>query len=262
MSLTIAHADDAGFFSCCTVKLHYIVEYINEHHKLPTNINSDRLFTLYNPVPSTDITYTFFKPPHAYDYTYKNALIWHYKHQFEPYSMLDFANILPLVKIYFEPSQTIKAIEHNLVKNYDICHDNCIALYYRGTDKSCETLIDSYESFYNKLIELQQHINNKQIQILIQTDTSQFLEYMMSKLTDMKNVIIIKELLPSHTNYGTHHERTKEQNYNDIQQLCAVVQIAAKCRYIICSSGSVSNWIVLYRGNADNVYQNLNYKWI
>ena len=36
----------------------------------------------------------------------------------------------------------------------------------------------------------------------------------------------------------------------------------SKCKYIICGSGNCSIWIMFYRENANNVFQNLNGEWL
>jgi len=42
----------------------------------------------------------------------------------------------------------------------------------------------------------------------------------------------------------------------------AITIIMAKCNYIVCSSGNCSIWTMFYRGNAENVFQNLNGEWV
>ena len=42
----------------------------------------------------------------------------------------------------------------------------------------------------------------------------------------------------------------------------AITIIMSKCKYIICGSGNCSIWIMLYRNNSNNVYQNLDRKWL
>ena len=124
-------------------------------------------------------------------------------------------------------------------------------------------MIDSFESFHNKLDEVLTSIDNKNIQILIQTDSSQFLDYITSKNTNNKyNLIVIKELTTSYTSMGIHYENTKKQNYIDITNLLSIVLIISKCKYIICSSGNVSIWMMYYRENTKNIYQNLNLMWV
>jgi hypothetical protein len=58
--LRISHKDDAGFFSCCSIKLEAIINYFNENKKLPSEIDGKHLFKLYKPRNCNDITYHFF----------------------------------------------------------------------------------------------------------------------------------------------------------------------------------------------------------
>lgn len=41
----------------------------------------------------------------------------------------------------------------------------------------------------------------------------------------------------------------------------AITIIMSKCKYIICGTGNCSKWIMLYRGNFNNVCQNLISGW-
>lgn len=42
----------------------------------------------------------------------------------------------------------------------------------------------------------------------------------------------------------------------------AITIIMSKCKFILCSSGNCSIWIMYYRGNCKNVFQYLNDKWL
>lgn len=44
------------------------------------------------------------------------------------------------------------------------------------------------------------------------------------------------------------------------QIMLASVLISSKCEYIICGSSNVSLWIILFRGNSNNIYQYLSPK--
>jgi hypothetical protein len=260
MSLVITH--NWGFFSCCSVKLHNIIEYVNNTKKLPDKIDCLQQFSqFYKPNPNIDITYDFFKYPFSSEYTYGDRIDYHNEYQFKQYSTLDFKNIIPICNIYFQPSQQIESRRDEFIIKYNICVNNCIAVYYRGTDKHGETCIDSFESFHNKLTELLKSIHNDNIQILLQSDSAQFLDYMKENNYD-KNLIIIQEVSGSYTYTGCHNERTKKQNYDDMQNLLPIVLIMSKCKYVICTSGNASLWILLYRGNSNNVHQNLLCKWM
>jgi hypothetical protein len=56
-------------------------------------------------------------------------------------------------------------------------------------------------------------------------------------------------------------KKTQEQNYYDMFNLFSIFLIISKCKYIICGSGNVSQWIMFYRGNNKNVHQFLEDKW-
>ena len=77
-----------------------------------------------------------------------------------------------------------------------------------------------------------------------------------------KNVIIIKEVNTTYNFIGIHYENSNTENYSEIQKLFAVLLIIAKCKHIICSSNNFSIWTMYYRGNAENVNQNLNKTWL
>lgn len=257
--LSITH--NAGFFSCCSVRICRILNYFSKYKLLPSAIDSSNMFSMYKINNNTDVTYDFFE---HYDNIndkiiyVKEIPINRYNFQFSNYKDVDYKSIIPFVKKYFTPSLNIKYIFNNLKIKYNIDHNNCIGLYYRGTDKCAETRIDTYENYYNKLIELTNKEPN--LQILIQTDTAQFLNYINEK--KINNVIVISENSVSHTNRGIHKEKAPSDNYNDIQTLFATFLIISKCKYIICSSGNCSIWMMYYRENANNVFQNLNKVWL
>jgi hypothetical protein len=254
---------NAGFFSCCSVKLCKIIQYFTDNKFLPKTIDSSSQFMMYKTANNMDITYDFF----INDNSINNEIIYEKyiyiddcNFQFENYKTVDYKSIIPFVKKYFTPSIQITNIYDKLLLKYNINTDNCIGLYYRGTDKHIETLIDTFDSYYNKLNEIINKENN--IQILIQTDSAQFLDYLKQKCINNKNVIIIKENSTSYTNTGIHHEKSRHENYIDIQNLFATFLIISKCKYVLCSSGNCSIWMMYYRGNADNVHQNLNKVWL
>lgn len=268
--LVIQHC--AGFFSCCTVKLNKIVDFAILHNSFPKNIDGTGLFELYklHEQINQDITHVFFRHPTELPEPIDHALhsvrfcVWE---QLKPYSQFDYKNVVPIVKKFFEPSAQIIALVNQLENKYGIDPGNCIAVYYRGTDKIIETPLDSFQSYYAKLNELlSQHSDNHGCKILLQSDSAQFFDYMKDKFRDSthsSNLVIIDEIAPSsNTTAGTHNERNRQTNHSDIKHLLAVVLTISKCKHIICSSGNVSQWMTLYRGNAVNVHQNLNLKWV
>jgi hypothetical protein len=265
----IAHS--AGFFSCCSIKLNAIVEFANLHRLFPKHINGTGLFTFYKvrEQMNQDITHVFFKHPSGSELPEPivSKINYNHGHQLVPYSQLDYKNVLPVVQKFFEPSAQIIALVSQFENKYGIDAGNCIAVYYRGTDKITETALDSFDSYYAKLSELLSHSDNHGCKILLQSDVAHFFDYMKAKFRDSPhsaNLVIIYEVVPTRsTVMGAHIERIGQPiNHSDIKHLLAVVVLISKCKRIICSSGNVSLWMMMYRGHSENVHQSLNLKWL
>lgn len=245
-----------GFFSCCSVKLFYIIQYYNQSKTLP-KVNSDNLYVLYQ--PRNDITFDFFKP-----YLNINVSIMCDStifidincYQFTDYSKVDYSRILPFVNKYFSPSDEILQTQMKLKQAYNILPDNTIGVYYRGTDKKNETIIDSFESYYSKTNDI---LKRTSMQVLIQSDSKDFITYMKDRLP---NAIVILENDTSSLNTGIHHVKSREENYKDIKNLFPTFLILSECKHLICGSSNGSIWMMFYRGNTKNVHQNLNQKWL
>lgn len=251
----------AGFFSCCAVKLYRIIEFYKINKSLPTEVDGSQQFIMYKINSMVDITFDFFEHYNNLSIDLdidKDANIISWDEQFIDFKKVDYKSIAPFVKKYFTPSITIKNIFNHLLLKYNINTEKCIGLYYRGTDKHSETKIDSFDSYYHKLTEIIKKENN--LTILLQTDSTQFLDYIKSK--DLNNIIIINENATSCTNHGIHNETPSYQNYINMHNLFATFLIISKCKYVICSSSNCSIWMMYYRENANNVYQNLNREWV
>jgi hypothetical protein len=258
------HGHPAGFFSCCSRRLIEIIEYFKNKKHMPSEVDSSLTFIMYKPSPGTDITNIFFKDYHevdiAFNYArdFSGAKIMDPFDQFHSYKTLDFKHITPFVKKYFTPSSIIQSKVDALVSKYNIFPDNCVGVYYRGTDKISETQLGSYDSYYLKIKELVDA--NPKIQILVQSDAAPFIDFLKSK--SLPNIIIITENYASYATKGIHYEKTAAENYADIQTLMATLLIITKCKYIICSSGNGSVWMMYLRGNAQGVMQNLHCNWM
>lgn len=265
-TLIVKHT--AGFFSCCSVKLHMIVKFINSYKVFPQRVNGVDLFTLYK-LPeqeNQDITHVFFEHPSEIP-TPISKINYIHEHQYIAYSQLDYKNLMPVMKTFFEPSAQIVEIVRQFENKYGIDAENCIAVYYRGTDKISETQLDSFDRYYDKLTEvLNTNHDDTNCKILLQSDSAQFFYYMKCKFRDSRhsaNLVIIDEIAPTtSTTLGAHYERTGQRNHSDIKHLLAAVVLISKCKHVICSSGNVSTWMMLYRGNSANVHQNLNLAWL
>jgi len=253
MSVIVTY--NAGFFACCSVKLTRIVEYVNHHSKIADSVDSSLQFEYYKKDNNRDVTFDFFEHyDNKKDIIINFPINYHWDHQFLDYSTLDYNDIVPLIQKYFSPSTQIIHTMESLEQKYHIDYNNTIAVYYRGTDKYKETQIPSFEIFYDKICELREL--HKNTQIIIQTDTSPFVDYMNDK--KLENVLFFTENVTSYSNIGIHFENTYEQNYKDMFHLFPIFLILSKCKYIICGTSNVSHWIMMYRGNSNNMQQYYN----
>lgn len=255
--LRITH--NAGFFSCCSVKLSKIVEFINSRKKLPDAIDSSRQFNWYKPNKDIDITYDYFQHydnikniESSFPITYGDI------HQFKNYSNLDYKGITPLIKKYFSPSIEIDEIVKNIESKYNLNYGNICVLFYRGNDKNRETQkcgYNEYLEYANQII-----IKNPDTVFLIQSDETEFIDFMTNKFPD--NSFYFKdEIRHMKKCNNTVDKIMYSQNYDFSKKYLAITIIMSKCEFIICGSGNCDIWIMLYRGNNKNVIQNLNGSW-
>jgi hypothetical protein len=249
---------NAGFFSCCSIKLMDIVNFINFNKNIPDSVDSSQHFDLYKNNNNEDITYNYFE---HYDNIKTNIIYpinYHHENQFIDYSKLDYTNISPLIKKYFSPSKTINDIIDNMEKKYNLIYENICVLFYRGNDKIKETKLcgyNEYLKFANEII-----IKNPHILFLIQSDESEFIEFMTDKFP--ANSFYFKDEIRHMKKCNNSVDLTmRDTNSEFSKKYLAITIIMSKCKYIICGSGNCSIWIILYRNNNNNVIQNFNGTW-
>lgn len=251
---------NAGFFSCCSVRLHDIVKYFNEKKYLPEIVDSSKSLQWYKTDTSVDITNEYFE-----DYNkitiLKPRFNINYKHnyQFNDYSTLQFKDLNPLIKKYFTPSVSVKIIINNIENKYNLDYDNICVLFYRGNDKITETSLSSYNdylTFTQKILA-----KNANIKFLIQSDETEFINFMKQQFP--KNHIIFNdEIRHMNKQISTVDLKIKDNILEFSKNYLAITIIMSKCKYIICGSGNCSIWIMFYRNNNNNTVQYLNKKWI
>ena len=254
MSVVLTH--NAGFFSCCSVKLTDIVKFINLNAKIPDIVDSSLQFEWYKNNNDKDITYEYFEHYNNIQNTeIKCPINYHWRYQFINYSNLDYKCITPLIKKYFSPSKNIQDIINNIEKKYNLVYENTCALFYRGNDKNRETKIcgyDEYLKYANGIIK-----NNPNVLFLIQSDETEFIEFMTEKFPN--NSFYFKdEIRHMKKCDDTVDIKMKDTNKEFSKFYLAITIIMSKCKYIICGSGNCSIWIMFYRENSKNVIQNLN----
>jgi hypothetical protein len=251
-----------GFFSCCSIKLMYIVLYANLFLKIPDYVDSSQLFLWYKEEDKErDITYNYFE-----HYNNINEIIniktpienISENSQYNIYSLLDFNSINPFVKKYFSPSKSILKFIEDIEKKYNIDYNNICVLFYRGNDKNRETVICDYSEYLvyaNKILE-----NNPDILFLIQSDETEFINFISEKFPN--NSFYLKDEIRHIPKCdSTVDIILKDKNPVFSKYYLAITIIMSKCKYIICGTGNCSFWIILYRGNSNNVIQNSNNKW-
>jgi hypothetical protein len=181
-----------------------------------------------------------------------------YGHQFLVYSNLKNNNIIPVVKKYFSPSLEIKNIITNMETKYNIDYKNVCVLFYRGNDKNTETTICSYDEYITIAKDIL--CKHPQIKFLVQSDETEFITEIMTTFPN-NSFLFNDEIRHMNKCKSTVDICMNLENYKYSKYYLAITIIMSKCQYIICGSGNCSLWIMFYRENNNNVYQNLNGVW-
>lgn len=263
--LKVSHNE--GFFSCCSVILEKIIEYFNiTCGEFPEKVCTKDSFGLYKPLKyeTKDIMYEFFMPPSGGDEaqfsTPRPPVDYFHHYQYNNYKRFDYKNITPFIEKYFQPSEEIQNIIEFLEYTYGIDYKNTCVLFYRGNDKATETTLPTYRQMAERAIKI--YNENPNIQFLIQSDETEFIEMMTLLFPDnsfyFKNEIRHIKRAREHQVDKTAAECIhckKESNFKFIKIFLAITIIMSKCKYVVCSSGNCSMWIMFYRGNANDVFQ-------
>ena len=242
-SLIITH--NAGFFSCCTIRLFKIIEYFNTYKVLPKTVNSEEQFNFYKNKTRNDITSNYFDMTAEQSIEFEDTITLTSdtsELQFSNYRNINFGKVKPFIEKYFSLSSTILTLIEKIKEQYSLDYRNLCSVYYRGTDKSRETNIGNFDEYIMKAEMIK--MNNPTIEFLLMTDEPKYINIFKRRFP---STVVVSEVDTS--------DRFIHSLY-----LLAAVSIISKTKYIICGSGNVSNWIMFYRGNADNVYQYLNHK--
>ena len=262
-----------GFFACCMDILRIITTHYNKNKSIPSSIDTSQQFSIYKPSHTNggDIMNHFFIKENSNNdiningnsnsntsIKYINNIQSKFDHyfQFRKYNEIDYLEIKPFIDTYFSPAQEIIDIENRIIAKYNININEYCAVYYRGTDKKSETKIGQFDNYINKMNELLTADNN--IKFIVQSDSKEFIDTITSKFN---NSISFDENVSSSSDKGIHNEKTPDENYIIMKNFLAIVYLISKCKYIICSSGNCSIWMMLFRGNAINVKQFLNDQW-
>lgn len=258
---TIYITHNAGFFSCCSVKLHTIVNYINTRRRLPLGVDSSAQFDWYKSPGEGDVTYKYFEHPNNINTDLQSPLEtvpFNHKYQFVDYSKLRYQRILPIVKKYFTPSAEIYSMISLMEQKYELDYSNLCVLFYRGNDKVTETSLCSYGEYLEKAREVLSI--NPNAKFIIQSDETEFIQFIDKHIPG--SIVFYDEIRHMNKCVSTVDVKMKEDIDKFSKYYLAITVIMAKCRNVVCGSGNCSLWIMFYRGNSVGVFQNLNSKWL
>lgn len=232
-SIIVNH--DAGFFSCCIIRLEAIINYYIKYKKPPKNINCTNQFNLYKDNINDDVSNIFFKEIRNSKINFNTNLIYfnteNGEEQFIDYSNINYQNIKPFIDKYFTPSSNIERKILNFKKSLNIDFSNTCGIRYRGTDKSLEMIQPSIAEILDKAIL----IKNKypSIKFLLLSDEFYFIKSAKSVLGNCCLVI----------------EDDHKSKLCEVSNFVATVYIMSKCKYLITTSGNAELWMRLFRGN-------------
>jgi hypothetical protein len=257
-TLKITH--DAGFFSCCSVGLHFIVNFFNENKMLPTDVDRSSQFNQYKENHDQDLSKLFYNKNH-FDIKYQNCIDFFWEKQFEKYSELDFNNLTLFIQRYYAVSDLILNKVFEIQQRIGVDYENIIAVCYRGNDKCSETQIGSYETYIEQIDMVYEKMDDPLI--FIQTDEVEFLEKIQEKYV---NVFYLDEIpiIKKNTSLSIQHtiSNYKKEKFEFALNFLASMIFMSKCNHLITHSGNVGLWIAMYRGHFNNSFQYLKGEWV
>lgn len=252
---------NAGFFSNSTIRLMDIVTYYNRNGRLPDEVDSSEQWLHYKSYPGDRLdTYYFTEQNNIegfglVDTPYiDNCMAF----QFDSYKNIKFNQLNPFIDKYFTPSDIVTDILKGYQDKYNLDYKNLCAVFYRGNDKIIEMEVSPYDVFINKAREIKEA--NPSIRFLVQPDETEFLQAFMAafpdsiyftetpSITKQKSAVFFETKLSERKEYGA--------------KFMAAVLAISKCNTIITHSGNCGLWAALYRGNADNIHQVFENKWL
>ena len=258
--LVIVH-NNSGFFSCCSVRLDKIVQFYNKYKQLPSLVDSSEQFMWYKPTgrETESITADYFKESDSI-IKFTGQIQYENWYQYLDYKTINFKRLSPFINKYFSPANDIRTFVEILEAKYCIDYKNLGVLFYRGNDKVTETANAPYQDYLDRARKIQ--AENPNVRFLVQSDETEFIETMMSKLL-YPTFFMGDEIRHIKKSINTVDKVwTRDENYKFSQLYLAITIIMSKAKYIICGSGNCSIWICLYRGNTDGVQQFLKTAWI
>ncbi len=251
MSKILKVTHNAGFFSCCSVRLFDIINYFNSNKELPQEVDSSDQFKIHKN-ENIDITNIFFSNSdenivYDKDVVFSNA---DNEPQFSDYNLINYDQVTPFINKYFKPSDTTKNTIDKFISKYNIKLDETCGVFYRGLDKHRETDVADYETYIKKCLDIRSKYN---VRFFVQTDESEFLKAFINVFPDTIYISEIPTMSKSDT-LLTYHIPMENRVEFGVNFLSATM-ILSRCKYLVTHSGNCGKWACLFRGNINNVYQ-------
>ena len=246
MELIVNHS--AGYFSNMTIRLYELLSFMRTYNCYPDYIDSSNQFGFYKSNFNENLSEVYIKKiddeiPFVIPELDKDFMAF----QFDDYKTLDFEGLKNIVYKYFSLGELIVNTKTELKNKYQL--DKYISVFYRGNDKSIETVNPPYELFIKKAKELE-YLG---LPFLVLPDECAFLTAFKKEI---KNVITLDETpcadLPD-SNLIFKLSKDKRPQYGAVYN--AVISMLSEGEHLITHSGNGGVWACLYRGNANNVHQ-------
>lgn len=241
-----------GFFSCCSVGVFDIINYIKEHKTVP-EVDFSRIFSVYKKDPNEnvhDMTFNvdksqFIDIDKILNLNYSRLSLFDYRDE-------NINDVQQIVKRWFTPNDIVRNHIDSFIEKYEIDFEKTLAVCFRGTDKYLEIKEAKYEDFASNVRNIMEKQNLDRV--LIQTDQQQFLDFFEKNYSDIP-FFNIKEIPTSIKKGFIYRDTIKNDKIYHAQMFLAALKIVSGCKFLINHTGNVARWIVKYRGSTNNMIQ-------
>jgi hypothetical protein len=232
---------NAGFFSCCTVRLVGILEYFSAFQRPPRVVDSSQQFGWYKRNPLEDVTSQFFKNREDVEIPWKGLPVritdTGQEHQFSDYSRLNYAALRPFIERYFTPSDEIQQLADQIERSSPVPFGEICSVLFRGGDKKLETTQPSFAEVVLKAAQLR--LRHPELRFLVQSDEPDFLEYAQRELEG--------------TCFFVNGSRSDPMTH--ISLYLASIMVISRTRFVISTSGNGEMWTRFFRGHGQDTQQ-------
>jgi hypothetical protein len=246
-----------GLFSISSVILFEIIKHKKNTGINPEILDSSNTYAWYR-YTNKNIFYDFFKISDINKLNNVSLMDFEYElygsMQFMNYSTCKLDVYFKYAEVYFNLSDNVMNIYNTIVNKYNIDFENTCCLFLRGNDKATECRIPSYNSYIITATQILKE--NPNLKILIQSDEKEFIDTMSKHFKN--NIVFLDEIRVINRDIRRtvdNHGMTPELNHHYALKFLAIVYIMSKCKYVVCNSGNISFWILMYRQHLKNFFQ-------